>query len=190
MIPHAEKLIERAQRGEKLNSRERRHCVEFLEATRRDMTQTAMADLFKVTERQIRFDKQKNRKDVADRMKEDDPGLVVADIAIAFENQVKDIERSKNKCKLGSRVYLEHCKTLFSIQLQKVKALQDLGILPKNLGNMTMESFAFQAIVTKAGVQTGPAHLANVPSVEILDMKPLELEAPSDLEDDEIEDNA
>jgi hypothetical protein len=150
-LPHAEKLIERARQGERLPSKERQHCVSFLMATQPSATNVELGILFGVSERQIRQDKDKIRRDRAKLLKEDDIGLVIADIAMSFDNQVRDIEASKRKCKYGSRTFLEHCKAIFKLQMDKVVALQNLGYYPKNLGQMTVEKFEYTAIVSPDG---------------------------------------
>jgi hypothetical protein len=160
MTPKAETLIQRAENGERLSASERRHAVGFMMATKSEVPPTALADLFKVSRRQIFFDMKKIREEKAQEIKKDDIGLVIADIALSFENQVRDIEASKKRATPGSSVYLEHCKAIFNLQTQKVKALQELGFYPKNLGNMTVEKFEYKAIVSKDGsVDTRPVNL-------------------------------
>jgi hypothetical protein len=151
MIPHADKLIEQAQKGQRLNSKERRHCVAYLMSTQPATTNVANADLFQVSERQIRLDKKYIREDRAKLIREDDIGLVIADIAMSFETQVRDMEASKQKCKRGTRVFLEHCRVIFDTQIKKVNALQALGFYPRNLGNIVVEKFDYRAVVSKDG---------------------------------------
>lgn len=159
-IPHAEKMIERARNGERLGTKDRRHCVAFLMAADPSHSNVALGDLFGVSERQIRADKLKLRQDRAKLVKEEDVGLVIADISLAFENQLRDIERSKGKCRLGSQIYLNHCKEIASLVLKKVASLQELGYLPKNLGQMTTTRYDYQAVVAKDGsVDTRPLHM-------------------------------
>lgn len=146
--PKAEKLIKQAQMGQLLSAKERRHCISYLMGTRPEFSQTAMADLFQVSERMIRYDVKHIRKDKAELIKQDDVGLVIADIVLCFDKQVRDMEASKAKCRLGTMPYLNHCKTIFNTQLLKVKAMQDLGYYPKNLGNLTVDKFEFKAVVT------------------------------------------
>lgn len=147
-IPHAEKLIEIARKGNKLPTKDRRHCVGYLVSTKPDLTNGAMGDLFQVSERQIREDKSRLRKMRADIIKEEDPGLVIADIAMCYDQQIRDMESSKAKCSLGSRTYLAHCQAILNSQFLKVKALQDLGYFPKHLGNLVVERFEFKSTVT------------------------------------------
>jgi hypothetical protein len=153
-IAHAEKLISRAEKGERLKTQERRHCVAFIMATQADTTNVAMGELFKVSERQIRLDKVYVREERAKLIKEEDVGLVVADIAILLDRQVRDMETSKRACDKGNRTYLEHCKAIVDVQLRGVKALQDLGYYPKNLGNMTIDKFEYSAMVTEDVTRT------------------------------------
>lgn len=158
MIPQTQALLEIAQKKErKLTTKERRQCVVYLIGTDPDMTNTSMAELFGVTEGTIRKDKLDFRREKAKFIKEDDIGLVIADIALDFERQVRDIERSKAKAKLGSAVYLQHCTAAMDLRIRCVKAFQDIGYLPKNLGNMTVQEYKYLAIVSKDGsVETRP----------------------------------
>lgn len=182
--PQAEKLIERAQKGERLSTKDRRHCVAYLSATRPDVTNTAMADLFKVSERMIRIDRMKIRQDKAELLKREDIGLVIADIALCFEKQVKDLEAGKAKCKVGSSVYLNYCKAIFNLQLEKIRALQELGYYPKNLGNMTVDKFVFKAVMGEDGsINTRPVNIdfdkSKVVDVEAAEVEPAKLEPPT-----------
>lgn len=162
-MDHAAKLISRANSGEKLNSVDRRHALAYLTETRPELSNRDMAAMFQVSERVIRMDKALYRERKAKHLKEDlskDLGLVIADIAMDFEQQVLDIEKSKAKAKLGSRSYLDHCKAVLEMRLSTVKAFQDIGYLPKNLGNMTVEKFEYKATVSKDGaVNTRPVDM-------------------------------
>lgn len=158
--PTAERMIDEAKKGKRLKAKERRHCISYLMITGADSGSTALAEVFGVTARMIREDKAHIRREKAELIKEDDIGLVIADIVMCFDSQVRDIEQSKTKCRKGDRTFLEHCKAIFDLQLKKVKALQDLGYYPKNLGNMTVERFDYKAVVGKDGsVDTRPADL-------------------------------
>lgn len=186
-VEQAQKIIDRAKGGERICSVERRHAVGFLMATEPEMTHQAIGDIFGVTEAQIRLDKKKVREFKAGLLKEDDIGLVIADIAINFDRQVRDLERSKKKCEEGTRTYAEHCKLIFHLELEKVKALQDLGYYPKNLGQISTVRFDFRANVSKdSSVDTRPVHLdtdkVQIQEAEFDDIPPanqLALLAPS-----------
>ncbi len=147
----AEQLIQRAQTGEKLSRADRLHCVGYIMAVTPTLTNREIGEMFGITERAVRQDKQKIRHEKAKLIKDEDIGLVVADVYITFENQVRDLERSKAKCKLGSKEYVSHCKAIFDMRRQSIESLQNLGYYPKNLGNMTVEKFEYRAIFNKDG---------------------------------------
>lgn len=93
-----------------------------------------------------------------------DLGLVIADISMDFERQVLDLERSKSKCKLGSKPYVDHCTSIFNLRIKMVETFQNIGYLPKNLGAMTVEKFEYKAVVHKDGS-------VNTRSIEMFDEK-------------------
>ncbi len=146
MIPITQRLIEESSKR-KLATKERRQCVVYIKSTHPDTTNDELAAQFQVTERTIRQDLLAFRREKAQFIKDDDVGLVIADIALAYERQLRDIEKSKSKAKPGSAVFLKHCTDAMELQLKCVKALQDLGYYPKNLGNMTVQKFDFKATV-------------------------------------------
>ncbi len=152
-IPHADKLIKKAQDGTKLNHVERRHCVSYLMATAPDESNVSLAHLFQVSEKMIRNDKLFVREERAKLVKEDDIALVIADIAMSFDRQIRDLETGKRVCGAqkngkGTRTYLEFCKNIFKLELDKVAALQNLGYYPKNLGNMSITKYEYTSSVS------------------------------------------
>ena len=188
-IPLAEKLIARAKDGERLSVKDRLLVVGYMMATQPDATNQAMADLLQVSERMIRKDKVAIREEKAKLIKEDDIALVIADIALNFDRQIRDIESSKRHkdCKQGSRTYLEHCRAIFKMELEKVAALQALGYYPKSLGTLTTQKFEFTASV---GIMEGEGQRTSIPeraeSLDAIDaeftdvIEPRLLEAPVD----------
>lgn len=170
-LANAEKLIQRAQSGERLSRRERLHGVSYIMATMPTLTNREIGEIFGVTERAVRKDKVDVKEERASQIREEDIALVIADIAMTYDFQIRDIEKSKMRCKLGSKDYLEHCKTIFDMQYRKVQALQNLGFYPKNLGNMTVEKFEYKAIVNS------DSSVVTARKIDVVDT-PKELAAP------------
>ena len=175
MTTQAEKMLDRARSGERLGSSERRHCVAYLMVTDPGMTKVSMGELFQVSEGQIRADVLKIRKEKAAMVRGEDPGLVFADIAITFEKQTSDIEEAKaelakEKGGKTTRLYLEMCRFLNQAQKDRIGLLQDLGMLARNLGNMTTTKLNYTAVVTQDGsVDTRPTNLLLGDGGEILE---------------------
>lgn len=155
-LPNAEKLLALVEKGETISAEQRRHVIGYLMAVKPTEAGTAdLAELFGTTDRAIRRDKQIIREEKAAMLKEDDIGLVIADIRIQYENQIRDLEKGKKKCEVGSRNHLDYCKAIMDIELRVTKALQDLGYYPKNLGTQTINNFEWKAEVSRDGsVQT------------------------------------
>jgi hypothetical protein len=153
-LPHAQVLLNRANDGEKLDTKDRRYLLKYLLVTKPEITNVEMATLFQVTERTIRDDRELERDERAKFLREDsskDISLVIADIIMCHVRQTADLEKSKAKCKLGTKTYEDHCVDIFDLQLKLVKILQDMGYIPKYLGNMTVEKFEWKATVTADG---------------------------------------
>ena len=146
MIIQAEKWLSEAKAGTILPTEARRHCVAYLMSSEA-MTVPEMAELFQVTERTISYDKAEIRKMVAEEIKAEDVALILADIRLAFGKNLRDIEKSKAKAKLGTKTYLDHCTAGFKMQLDYMKGFQDLGVYPKELGTIHVDKFEFSATV-------------------------------------------
>lgn len=142
-------MIDQSKHGSVLSSKDRRHCVAYLMATQAQATKAELADIFHVSEKTIRNDMDLIRLERARDIKQEDIGLVVADIVMTLERQVHDLEKSKAQCKVGTAAYLSHCKAIHEIRLSSVKALQDLGFYPKNLGNLTVDKYEYSSIVVR-----------------------------------------
>jgi len=61
---------------------------------------------------------------------EDEMRNDVAEIIVKYERALADIEREKASTPLGTLEYLRLCQAAFELEIQKVKALQEIGFLP------------------------------------------------------------
>lgn len=147
----SEILILAAEHGEKLESEPRRDAIAYLTVVRPDMSNMDMSRLFQCSESLIRKDKDINRKRVADELSSDDISLVISDIRRTYETVSIQLAKSLKQCADGTMTKLNHLKTQMEFQQKYVEALQSLGFLPKNLGNLTKTEFVFKAHVAKGG---------------------------------------
>lgn len=142
----AEQWLADARNGISLETDHRRHVISYLTAVE-ELTIAQLAQLFNVHERTISNDRMAIRKLLAENIKEEDVSLILADIRLQFETNLRDIGRSKAKCKMGTRTYLDHCNAAFKMQMDYMRGFQDLGVFPKELGSVTVNKFEFQATV-------------------------------------------
>lgn len=198
MLLPAEALIERARQGDTLTPKDRRYCVSHIMMTYPAMSNGEIGQIFRVTEKVIRSDKLKIRRERVRNLKDDDPGLIISDIVANADRLNRDLEVSKSKAKLGTSTYLSHCLAQLRVMNDTVKLLMDCGYITKNLGNMTVDKYEYVAEVREGTVVTLPAHMRdkekNKPaSVEIQVSQsptPLLLPAIEDFENDETADSA
>jgi hypothetical protein len=147
---HAEKLLKAAQSGQELSTEDRRHVMAWIIGTDNQYSNEELAEIFKVAERTVTNDRRYVREMIAKNIKEQDVGLILADIQLSIERNIRDIEKSKAKSKLGTKTYLDHCNASVKMQIDCMKAFQDLGLYPKNLGTLHTEKFEFSAVVGMA----------------------------------------
>lgn len=160
----AQKLLSAQEKGTELTTEERRHCVAFLIATE-GQTNEELAERFGVHPRTITNDRKAIREDVATELKSEDIALVIADIRMAFEQTMRNIDMSAKVAKKGTQVYLNHQSARFKLQMDYIKGMQDLGIYPKELGTMHVEEFKFEAILGKNNqVETRAVNMFDKPT--------------------------
>jgi hypothetical protein len=147
----SETLVLAAEHGEKLEVGARRDALAYLTVVRPDLSNIDLARLFDVSEGMIRKDKDFNRKRMAEELGSDDISLVINDIRRTYEVISTELQKSLKECSNGTMTKLNHLKTQMEFQMKYVEALQSLGFLPKNLGNLTKTQFIFKAHVAKGG---------------------------------------
>lgn len=150
----AQTLLDKAHAGEILSARDRRFCIDYILTNSsaggkhlNPITVAEMAELFQVSDRQIRLDKKKVREERSKEISEEDVTLVIVDLVQTFDDQIADLHRQKRKVKPGTPTYLQYIKAITELSTNKVAILQSLGYYPKNLGNLNVESFDYTAIV-------------------------------------------
>lgn len=147
-LPIAEDILKKAQAGQEVSAKERRHAIAFLMAMEPENAGTTdLSRLFKVSDRQIRLDKTEIREERSKLISEEDIGLVIADIRISYENASRELYRQAQKAKAGSQVRLNYITAQHKMLLQTVQALSNLGYYPKNLGTQTVNKYEYIATV-------------------------------------------
>jgi hypothetical protein len=171
-IIQAEQWLDLARQKQPLTTEQRRHVVAYLMSRPGDdcPSISESAELFGVSDRTIANDRKAIREAVAEEVKDEDVGLILADLRLCFNKVMRNIEKSAQKAKLGTMTYLEHQKSSFKLQQDYVKGLQDLGVLPKDLGTLHVEKFQFTASVgmqppTSASVPVIQGHIVSHPEL-------------------------
>lgn len=143
-------LLEQAKSGQKLSREERRLCIAYLEAT--DMyTDKEMASIFKVSRGVIAKDREKIREERSAILSAVKPLDFVVDY---LESQKYVIGRLRRIIEHPSTQSKEVVQALdkYSLAVQRtMDTLQNLGALPKQLGNITVTEERWVAEITDSG---------------------------------------
>lgn len=158
-LPIAEDIITKAQAGEEITAKERRHAIAFIMAMQPENAGTTeLSRLFKVSDRQIRSDKVEIREERSKMISEEDIGLIIADIRMSYESASRELYRQAQKAKPGSQVRLNYIQAQHAMLLRTVDALSNLGYYPKNLGTQTVNKYEYIATVD---MKTGDVEVHN-----------------------------
>lgn len=152
-----ERLVEMAEGGEKLSSEDRRRALAYLKVARPELSKVDLAEMFSVSEGQIRKDLRIIVEESTDEMRDQDPATIIAEAVSTLRRQVADIEGAKKSARKGSRDYMQHCVSIADIQFKLLRALQEVGYLPKDASKMAQQLYEYAAVVLKGdNVDTRP----------------------------------
>lgn len=148
----AESLFSDAKVGKKLSTAERRHVLSWLDFYKRgEYTTVQLGEIFQVSERAIRLDRQAVRKKFASDIKKDiDVTLIIADIELTYRYIMDQLHRGLRATRAGTEPHRKYCDSLFRMQREVAQSYQDLGVLPKNVP-IQKQSYNYIAIVNKDG---------------------------------------
>lgn len=144
-----ERLLQRAESGERLNAEDRRSCIGYLMIAKPHLSNVSLASKFSVSESCIRKDKATIDGQRSREVFEEDAQLVIYRVIDHLDRQVSSLEESKDKCKKGSRDYVLHCKAIAELSEKRLRILQDLGYVPTNIGANQTQQYEYAAIVLK-----------------------------------------
>lgn len=144
-----ERLVEMAEGGEKLSSEDRRRALAYLKVARPELSKVDLAEMFSVSESQIRKDLRIIVEETTDELRDQDPSDIIAEAVVTIRRQVTDLEGAKKSAKKGSREFLQCCVSISDIQFKLLKSLQDVGYLPKDASKMAQQLYEYAAVVLK-----------------------------------------
>lgn len=155
-----ERLIQKAEGGERLSADDRRQCIAYLHFSHNHLTNGALAEKFGVSESQIRKDKKIIEANRAKETFETDVSLVVYRVAEIIDIELKSLAASKSKARLGTRDYVLHSKATVEMALSKLQMLVDMGFVQREIPGGSGKKFDYAAIVLKGDqIDTRPVEM-------------------------------
>jgi hypothetical protein len=143
----AHDIIERARVGQEVSAEERRHAIVFTKGQHPDISHRQLAEMFGVSESMIRKDMSKINQDLSEDMKATFKDTVIGELIHEHNNMHAALLRSLKAAPLGTNTYVAHCQALFKIRKDTIEVLQNIGALPKTLGEVSVKKEVFQAQV-------------------------------------------
>jgi hypothetical protein len=78
---------------------------------------------------------------------------VVQDLIHEQHNIYELMSKSLKVAAIGTRVYLDHLQALHKLRMDTIRIMQDIGALPKNLGEVSVKKEVFKAEVAPGSNQ-------------------------------------
>ncbi len=167
---NGEKLFELAESGQVLTSKERRHCIMWVRMAHPELDNNDIANIFRVGVRTIYADLYRIRRSKTVEVKKEDIQFLVGDLKMSLERTLRDVEFSKRVAQKGSKTYLDHCKTAFELHIRYLQMLQDVGIVPKDLGTLTQNHWVLHSTVTKDIANKARPLELPAPEIEVIEL--------------------
>jgi hypothetical protein len=153
----AEQLLTLAQtRARKLTIGERRTVIAYLEDTGEDHVSYSsnykLAELFGVDEKVIRDDKKKLLQEYAQHITPEYAMGFVAAYLRAHDDLLRRTRHGLSKAVPGSLGHQNYLRLLSDLETKRMKLLQEIGAVPRELGHMQISEERWIATVSEDGV--------------------------------------
>lgn len=152
-------LLADAQNKVRLVSDDRRRVIAYIaeygykeNGKYKDLSNVEMAALFQVDEAVIRRDKKKVLKEQSGSLTPEESMEFVQDFLFEHNALIRRAKEGANHSPLGTLTHIRYIQTLSVLFQQKIKILQETGLLPKELGHMSVTDEQWRAYVLEDGV--------------------------------------
>jgi hypothetical protein len=180
----AQELFEKAQQGQSLTPRERRKVVDWVDSQDElDYSNTKLAEIFGVSEGNIRHDKKLILKAYASAISPEMAMTYVGHYLKSHDDLIRKARFGLFKTKVGTVYHQNYLKVISDLEDRKKKLLQEIGIIPKELGSVNIFQEVWQATVSDGGVTSVVPVDVPDPVVGLLEAEILD--GPDVSEDDE-----
>jgi hypothetical protein len=80
-------------------------------------------------------------------LQEEDPSLTAARYSLRMQEAKDLLDESLRRSNIGTRTYLDHLVARCRLDAEYIQTLQNLGLLPLQLGTSVQEKYEFKATV-------------------------------------------
>ena len=156
---HPMELLKDAQNKVRLTSVDRRRVIAYIaeygykeNGKYKDLSNVEMAELFQVDEAVIRRDKKKIAKEQSGTLSPEESMEFVHEFLQEHNALIRRAKEGLNQAPGGTLNHVRYIQTISVLAQQKIKILQETGILPKELGHLGVTQEDWRAYVLEDGV--------------------------------------
>lgn len=152
-----EELLDQARnRTRKLTARERKLAIEALDSEgRRPKPLNELVGLFGVSRTQITRDRLALHRKAGDSLSASDASQIVAEYLRDLDRQIENIQSLLDQTGddaavvAGSLVHVNYEKLLADLRERRIAKLQEIGVVPKELGRLNVREEVWKAVVAE-----------------------------------------
>jgi hypothetical protein len=147
-----DKLWTEAQQGKKLTPRERRAVIAHLESEGEFINNYELAGIFGVDEKAIRRDRKRVLTDYANAINPDVAMEFVAKYLKDHDLLIANARRGMAQAAPGGITHIKYLALLSDLSSSRIKLLQDIGVVQKELGHLNVSEEVWEATVSDEGI--------------------------------------
>lgn len=141
-----------AQKGIKLSQRERRQVITYLDEAGETPTNSELAKVFQVDEKVIRRDRSRLLRQYGSQISPTHAIMFVAKYVRNQEQLLKSAKLALSKATQGTLAHQNYLKLCSDLEERILTKLQSIGVVPKELGHMTVTEEKWVAEFADNGV--------------------------------------
>lgn len=146
-------LWEAAKAGtKKLTAAERRLVLAYLEEEGQVLSNYQLADVFQVDEKVIRKDRKELLREYTATITPEYALGFVASYLKSHDDLIRKTKIGLEKCQPGTLGHQNYVRLLSDLETKRMKLLQEIGAVPKELGHLNVSEERWVAVVSEEGV--------------------------------------
>lgn len=140
------------QKTRRLKPKERQAVIMYLEEQDEIQSNYQLAALFQCDEKAIRRDRQVVMQEYSSQITPDNAMKFVARYLKDQDELIRKAKAGLDQTTPGGLMHSKYVALLSDLQARKIKTLQDISVVPKELGHLSVTEEIWQASVSEDGV--------------------------------------
>lgn len=147
-----DKLYAEAQNGRKLSAPERRRVIAYLDEIQEHYSNYQLAAVFGCDEKLIRLDRKRLMRAYANAITPENAMGFVADYIKTHDELIARSRKALDGLTEGGQSHRAYIALISELTQKRLKALQDIGVVERELGHLNVSEEKWVATVSKEGI--------------------------------------